>query len=619
MLIVAFAGCVEDPCVRNPQLAQCRQQSAVVDATIAAVNAQKDGEVRAAQMQATQDAIALKAQATTGAINAAATAIAVQATATAGARDVRATSTAIAQNNNAQSTQQAIELDALKASYAMSATVQAKTGIVIATQTALEGQIKIDQATAQATAAGAREWFFILLTVAAIGSLVVFIVWYSRRTMQAVTNAVTIRSNSIHYGPNNSRVAYQLKDPRTGQIEFIPIDQILGHSSQWLPQLQLPELAKLAAIIESDKRRQAVQIASVTGRAPMLGAAAEPVAALPTPDVTDQSPTSSTGIVPTLTDLLRTWQPTQDRMLFGYAERGPLYGRIDQLLSGEVIGRQGQGKTTLLRFIYAQCVLVGVQVYVWDLHEDIIDDLPGAQAFTTAAAIEQSSADVVAELDRRISQHEKGGTPLMILVDEINQLVNVVPTVSDVISRIVNEGRKYRIFVIVSAKGIPADLFGNSTVRDSFSSRFAFNTTTRQATMIGFDREVVPLVRDLLPGHALFEGPVPATVISVPFTSSTDVKNILATSAPKIQGNRATSATSGEVGSHFQATSSRAEPEVGAEVAPEVDERHAQVRDLLRAKTPSSQIIKQIWGVGPGGRRYQEAALELTQIMSELV
>ena len=309
------------------------------------------------------------------------------------------------------------------------------------------------------------------------------------------------------------------------------------------------------------------------------------------------------AIVPAFGDILRTWQPSRDRMLFGYTDAGqPLHGRLDQLLSGEIVGRQGSGKTTLLRMIYAQCLLVGVRVLVWDLHEDIVADLPGAITYTDAKAIDRSAADLVAELDRRIAEHDKTGVPIMVLIDELNQLANVVPAVTEAIGRVVNEGRKYQIYCVVSAKGMPASMFSGSTVRDAFSTRFAFQTTARQAHMIGFDKDAVEVVRDLTPGRALFEGPWAAQVITVPNTTPEDIKRVLSASGVAVETRKDWKNSTSD---NFQAE---------AEAERETPENAAETVAEMRAKgLGTSTIIAQLWGV-TGGRRYSAAREQLAAI-----
>lgn len=597
-LILAACGAQPDRCTTDPSLPDCRAGNAIADATIAAANANSAAIVRQSYMRATQDAVALHAQATQGAINTQATAAVV----------------------SADATRSAMQIDAMRQSLAYTATLQAAQFTVVTTKAALEGDAKISAAQVQASTAQAGQWVTFGVPTVLLVSIALYIVVYTRRIGAAVAAGVETRTSLIRYGYRNERVAYRVQH-KDGSLEFIPLDQILGHSSRYLDALTVPDLAKLAATVEADKRLKFTQLAHGETHQALTGSIADQALPLPSPVSVSATGEGQGGgyAIPTFAEYLKFNRPTPERMLFAYGETGPIHGRLDQLLSVEIVGRQGQGKTTLLRLIYAQCLIVGVQIVVWDLHEDIVDDLPGAQTYTSATAIEQSAAALEHELDRRIGEHDKTATPVMALVDEINQLVNVVPIVAHVIGRLVNEGRKYKMFCIISAKGLPATLFGGSTVRDAFSSRFAFQTTTRQAAMIGFDREVVPAVRDLVPGRALFEGPIPAQVVSVPYTTADDVKAILATSSPIEAAFFSTSTTSPEVSSHFQTDQPEVTPEVTVEVTPEVTERHRQVRDLLRARTPISQIVRQVWNVGPGGRAYTQATAELTQIMSELI
>jgi hypothetical protein len=48
------------------------------------------------------------------------------------------------------------------------------------------------------------------------------------------------------------------------------------------------------------------------------------------------------------------------------------------------------------------------------------------------------------------------------------------------------------------------------------------------------------------------------------------------------------------------------------------DARMARVRELLRRRTTQNEIIREVWGT-TGGRRYQEAADELRDLVSKMV
>src|SRR3972149_6734134 len=176
-VLLLLAGCATtDPCTSDPKLSACRTQSAIADATIAAVNADQAAGERQALMKPGQDKTAREAQATQGAINNDATASAVMMAATAGARRVEAEATQAAVRN--QATSQAVVAAATQNAIGLKATQEAIR--VSATQTALEGQIKIDQAQARASAAGVREWLLIGTVLALVIMLTISGLWYSR-------------------------------------------------------------------------------------------------------------------------------------------------------------------------------------------------------------------------------------------------------------------------------------------------------------------------------------------------------------------------------------------------------------------------------------------------------
>jgi hypothetical protein len=271
--LLAACGPVIDPCTADPNLPTCRTASSAANATIAAITAQQDGTVRQAQMKATQDAIALKTQQEQGEINSRATQQAVSIQATAGAGRVYS-----------EATRQAVELQALKNSIIVSATQQAiglnalTNGVYAeATKTALKGKIEIDQATAQASAAGIREWFFIGLVIVGLGSGVTLAVWYSRSIMHAAAHGVKVKASFRTYGPNNNR-AVMLLPGKNGSINALNIDDMIGEFANsnglqsTLSLLDVPDREKFLAYIEQAKRRKAVEIAHAAGGWPELDA-----------------------------------------------------------------------------------------------------------------------------------------------------------------------------------------------------------------------------------------------------------------------------------------------------------------------------------------------------------
>lgn len=320
------------------------------------------------------------------------------------------------------------------------------------------------------------------------------------------------------------------------------------------------------------------------------------------------------GRVPTFADLLRTWQPSFRQMLLGIGLDGALrYCGLDDLLSTGVIGRPGTGKSTVLRFHYLQCRLVGARVVVWDLHRTIVKSLPGAEAFTRIDEINRSAEEMCAILDRRINADRYDDQPIMILADEFNLLAPNSPEVTEAMGRVILEGRKVKMFAMISGQGLPAKLFGDSTPRDALSSRFVLHTTTRQASMIGLDRDALPWVVDLKPGSAVVDGPIDPAVLSIPNTTEADVRALIPASGATSRA--ASGATSEPLPEYRTATSTEAAEvaESGISYGPEVAE---SVIRMWKDGMTNTAIISEVFGA-TGGQKYKDAAKTINQIIRE--
>jgi hypothetical protein len=600
-ILLLLSACSIDPCSLDKSSPTCDTRRSEAQATISAIDSERE-------LRATDAAVYLAGQATKSAISSQATRQVVDAAATHSAMNTQATRQAI----SAQSTQSAVLLSATQTSIDADATkIAISTGAIVE-----RARIESDAMPASARINIALFWFILPILI-----VFAFII-YGRRTIHAATQSISQslskRAALVTYGPaNNPQMALVLFGADNQPLRIVTTEGLIGPYAELgsgqtvLDQLDVPDPMKLAALVESSKRSQAARIAAATGHSPWTTSVvydqpASPPSAAPTPVFAP---------VPSFAELLRTWKPQPDRMLFGLDQSGPLYGRLDQLLSVIIVGRQGMGKTNLLRFIYAQCLIVGADVNAWDIHEDIIADLPGAQMFTSPESIESSTQTVIAELNRRIATGEKRtARPLMTLIDELNSLAYAVPGVVPAIARIVTEGRKYNIYCVVSCKGAPAEEFGKSYIRDAFSARYAFNTTTRQAAMVGFDREDVQQVRTLEIGQALLDGPVPSRLVRIPLVTSDDVQRLLPASHVQNEPLRPLRPTSPEVDQAEVLRHSEATPEV----ASEVDPKRQKIAEMLREGASRNAIIKEVYGV-TGGEKYQSASAKINQIQKELL
>jgi hypothetical protein len=204
----------------------------------------------------------------------------------------------------------------------------------------------------------------------------------------------------------------------------------------------------------------------------------------------------------------------------------------------------------------------------------------------------------------------------MILIDEFPLLSRASADVVEVVGRVVLEGRKVHIYVMVAGQGFPASLFGGTLVRDAFNSRYVCHTSTKQAQMAGLDNESAGWVRTLPRGYAVLDGPVDPQIIAIPNTSREDLTALLPAS---VATARATSGTSDATSTNENRSGNEGEAEGDGEGAFEVDEiARERVREMLKSQIPVSRIVKQLWGVS-GGDAYQKKAAELRAIMASLV
>jgi hypothetical protein len=186
--------------------------------------------------------------------------------------------------------------------------------------------------------------------------------------------------------------------------------------------------------------------------------------------------------------------------------------------------------------------------------------------------------------------------------------------------RIILEGRKVKMFSMISGQGLPAKLFGDSTPRDALSSRFVLHTTTRQANMIGLDRDAQPWVVDLKPGYAIVDGPIDPQVLAIPNTTEADIRAFLPGSDSFRNPVSPVIAGSWEPAGVFDGTGSGTGTEPALELDAELAQHADQIRALLRAKTPVKDIIRQIWGEAAAtGNAYKVYSGKLRSVISTLV
>ena len=312
-------------------------------------------------------------------------------------------------------------------------------------------------------------------------------------------------------------------------------------------------------------------------------------------------------------------------LLLGYSADGPLVGGWKDLYSSAVAGLSGSGKTTTLRFLAAQSAAHGARFLILDPHADAGDEslagtlAPLAPAFLAPPA--QDPRAMLRLLERATGEMQTrlaGGPrpyPLIVAVDEFTALMgrsDLAGPLAELIEAIAQEGRKVQVFALISGQIFTAARAGSTALRDALASAYVHRMKRAQARLL-IGTEDAARAEGLRAGQALLaraNGDVIA--VTIPDTTAADIGHVAALLTPSPQVVDAAS------WSPSPATEREGAGEVPEKGGEGLSARAQLVRELVRAGTPSSQIIQQVWGVS-GGKGYQTAAQELTGILAQLV
>ena len=349
--------------------------------------------------------------------------------------------------------------------------------------------------------------------------------------------------------------------------------------------------------------------------APMTRARAADLAA-PTPAVQIAAPADPLT-APAWSIVRQSFTPTPDRLLLGYSSSGLLTAPLSDLLSTAIVGRSGTGKSSLLRLIVAQAGEIGVRVIAWDLHNSAT--VPGAELCTTLRDINQSAAGLMRLLDSRYAGRESSDVPVLVVADEAPLLLSQSQLAQDATRRIVLEGRKVRVFMLLAGQSLPAKLFdGGTLIRDGLSSRFAFAASAQTARMAGLDGAIARSVPALPVGHAILDGVVTGRSgpvrIAVPWVEPPPPARRIAAQVQPVQPVQPVqSAIETPVPAQFDAVPPvpvLPRLEWGEEIPPAY---HALVRTLAAQGWSQARLAVAIWG-----KRTPRALDLLSNVLAEV-
>ena len=211
-------------------------------------------------------------------------------------------------------------------------------------------------------------------------------------------------------------------------------------------------------------------------------------------------------------------QTTREKIYVGKSQVGDEYTDIQGILSTYIVGRPGNGKSNLMKLIAAQAEKIGAEVVAWDIHAKLNEDLKGIKfSFKSGVQeIDDSAFILENKLDRRI-RSSVSNPPILLVIDEIQHIANACPRAMVVVERIISEGRKFNMFIVMGGTNMRADFFlnGQSTIAN-FSSVFFFQTLPDVLKPFGIQKDWSSTVGKLQVGQAIWLHKGDAKLIAIP-------------------------------------------------------------------------------------------------------
>jgi len=275
------------------------------------------------------------------------------------------------------------------------------------------------------------------------------------------------------------------------------------------------------------------------------GTAAPLAIAGPSSGVIDAEPNSPLlPTAPAFASMVDTITSDQ-RMILGYGMYGPVYGTILDLLSTNVVGKPGKGKSTALYFFLAQLMCVGAQSQVFDPH-GVLAELASVSPYEhDLDAMSRIVPRILYEMgQRKLRLIANGGKCLdphfLFIVDELPAIAlweqqqrknrQQFHSILDLIQIIILEGRKFHMYCVISGQSMPASVLP-TLGRDSLSSHYVFASTNSHARMAGLERDAIvrllPLIKKAT-GVCILDAASRSDpeIVAIPYTTVEDVYRV---------------------------------------------------------------------------------------------
>jgi hypothetical protein len=268
--------------------------------------------------------------------------------------------------------------------------------------------------------------------------------------------------------------------------------------------------------------------------------------------------------VPTFAELVEMREIALGKpLIYGYhrdtgrPEKGPL----KEQYSIFTIGMPGFGKTTHAVYFIASAVLAeqaSFDVLDWHYPDEeslgyALGDLvntPYVNLVTNPFDLPDLLQDYRNDMTQRARMSKDSYQARILVVDENETWVKNVKELAQAESNIINEGRKFKLYVLITSKSAKADkMGGDSDIKNQCTTSYCFRTKPQNAKTFFQDTEKEKLVKQLKePGECVFtDRKNNSAIVTIPFTTRRDMNAVCDLI---IDGNTIQKATLPEMAKH---------------------------------------------------------------------
>ncbi len=328
------------------------------------------------------------------------------------------------------------------------------------------------------------------------------------------------------------------------------------------------------------------------------------------------APTAAPLPLPGITDLAALHHNPTAGILLGLAEGGRrVMATPGSLFHIAVAGDTGAGKGNTARLLLAQLLALGAHVCVADPHWTDYDAESGEdwrpirrrlhlEPAYDMAGITDMLQVFIRKLDTRLERRRQGqktGRSLFLYCDELAEVIRQDKRRGEDVKRLVEQGRKVGVFVLVASQDLLAQTMGTSAAgRENYRTGFWLGGDVHTGSaLLNLPR------RELAEWHAetglawLRASNQRPTIIRVPYASNAAISQLLPDTP---------SVNEFEVSGTSPSTAAASEKPQNAQ--------DARIIALASEGTAISRIVEEIYGV-KGGGKYAERSAYVMQVIAE--